>query len=93
MVQQYVDISYTSPAVDYRFQAAGTHRKNVVMSYCACMTYSEERAESGLRLPTETEYLFGDFMARNTPSSQLHVHVFSCIICISKCPLLAVPVY
>ena len=34
-----------------------------------CMTHPEEprAAESGLRLPNETECSFGDFMLRNTP--------------------------
>ncbi len=46
--------------------------KKVTKSSRVCMTHSEEPrvAESGLRLPNETDlcdYLFGDFMARNTP--------------------------
>ncbi len=55
-------MSYTSMAVDYRFQGAGTLRKDVAMSSHVGMTHSEEprTAESGLRLPHETEYSFGD---------------------------------
>ncbi len=53
MVLQCIGISYTSPAENYRFQGAGTPRKNVAMSSRVCMTHSEgpRTAESGLRLP------------------------------------------
>ncbi len=42
-----------------------TQEKKVAGSSRVCMTHSEEprAAESGLRLPNETEYSFGDFMA------------------------------
>ncbi len=62
-------ISYHSLAVDYRFQRACTPRKRVARPSRVCMTHSDEprAAESGLQLPNETEYSFGDFMTRNTP--------------------------
>ncbi len=61
-VYQCVGIFYTSLAVDYHFQGAGTHRKNVAMSSRACIIHSEEprMTERGLQLLNETEYSFGN---------------------------------
>ncbi len=45
-----------------------------------CMTHPEEprAAESGLRLPNETEYSFGDFMAQNTPYCLFQIFQLPC---------------
>ncbi len=42
MVEQCVGLSYTSPAVDYRFHRVGTPRKKVARSSHICMPRSEE---------------------------------------------------
>ncbi len=68
-------ISYHSLAVDYRFQGAGTPRKNVAMSSRVCMSHTEEpgTAKSGPRPPNEAEYSFGDFMTSNTRGNTPHL--------------------
>ncbi len=47
------------------------------------MTHSEEprAAEGGLRLPKETEYSFGDFMALNTPYCSLYRRLSEDTVC------------